>query len=169
MKIHERAIMTEDDWTEWLDKVNTPDYRPKQFTEGYLSTFSKLLNIHTRRSPLGMTFPCCIAPCLISCISTSESLSIPKLLCNCGNGDKIDVVNLLDESQASSFFENMLANENPSTPEALKGVWWLKDNIAHERFVTLSDTDWVHPRLGFKSLKTNWTRDKKTLLKKSLS
>ena len=62
MKIHERAIMTEDDWTEWLDKVNTPDYRPKQFTEGYLSTFSKLLNIHTRRSLLGMTFPCCIAP-----------------------------------------------------------------------------------------------------------
>jgi hypothetical protein len=58
-----------------------------------------------------------------------------------------------------TFFKTMLEVENPLCPKKLKGVWWMRDNIANERFATFQDGNWVNPRLGFKTMNTNWSRN----------
>jgi hypothetical protein len=100
------------------------------------------------------------------------------------------VHNVLEDPD--TFFKTMLEVENPLCPKKLKGVWWMRDNIANERFATFQvgtlpirlstyclltllhycasvvhywelffakDGNWVNPRLGFKTLNTNWSRN----------
>ena len=152
-KNHPRAKWTESQWNQWASQAETPSYQPPQLSPGFLNNYLKLCNISTHRTPLCK----CLVPCLISCISTKKRLSIPEMLCHYGDGQGVSQVNMLEDYDA--FFREMLALENPLTPHHLKGVWWLKDNIAHERFVTFSDGNWLNPRLGFKTLKTNWSRN----------
>lgn len=152
-KIHPRAKWTESQWNQWLSHAETPFYQPPQLSPGFLKKYFKLCNISTHRTPLCQ----CLEPCLISCISGTKRLDIQDMLCHCGNGQAVSRVNMLQEHD--TFFQEMLAKEHPMTPNHLKGVWWLKDNIAHERFVTFSDGNWLNPRLGFKTLKTNWSRN----------
>ena len=59
-----------------------------------------------------------------------------------------------------AFFAEMLHDENPNTPEMLRGVFWFKDNVtAPEQLFTLSDADWRSASSGLKAQRFNWTRD----------
>ena len=76
--------------------------------------------------------------------------------------------NVFDATDPEVWREQ-LQNSNPATPDSMKGLWWLKDNIAHEKLVTIFNdanfegtfnedgTDgygsWNRP------LQDNWSRD----------
>jgi len=48
---------------------------------------------------------------------------------------------------------------NANCPEMLRGIWWLKDNVAAEGLITFHDADWDSEKLGLKTAKYNWTVD----------
>ena len=59
---------------------------------------------------------------------------------------------------ADIFLNKLLENENKNCPDFLKGVWWMKDNIINERFITFSDANWNN-NYAIKYMKNNWTQD----------
>ncbi|CAE7360709.1 unnamed protein product [Symbiodinium natans] len=52
----------------------------------------------------------------------------------------------------------MLERDNPHCPDFLRGIWWMKDNIANETLLTFQDAAWrPDGRFGTKDTGTNWS------------
>ncbi|CAE7464233.1 Stra6 [Symbiodinium pilosum] len=65
-----------------------------------------------------------------------------------------------DITQSDVWLEQMLqVPSHQNTPHALKGAWWLQENIAGEGILTFHDAEWVSEATGMKSSKVNWTID----------
>lgn len=86
----------------------------------------------------------CCRPCIPACLT-----------CCCICGTKF-----VDLREPDDFFATMLHEEHPNTPDVLRGVFWMHDNVtAPEEIMTLSDADWHTPFSGLKAQQYNWTRD----------
>lgn len=132
------------DWKPWEEEHPKPVvYAPPQLDIGYYTPGAG-------RCLLAPHFMC-------SCLS-SRSFCCPGLSTCCLNGAKR--VTLTSPAASDNFLKEMLQHEDPLTPELLRGVFWMRDNVtAPETLVTLSDAEWVSPALGLKTQKYNWTRD----------
>lgn len=50
---------------------------------------------------------------------------------------------LIDITDETVWAEHLATAEDDSVPESLRGIWFLKDNIAHENLVSFSDFTFV--------------------------
>lgn len=126
----------------WNARERPATYNPVQLSDTK-SIPASCLDWWNTRSPL----ICCLFPCAGCLAGTS-------------NFDATD----------PSVWENQLKDTNPKVPESMRGVWWLKDNVAHENLVTIfSDATLVgtfneEGTDGYgtwaRSLKSNWSRDR---------
>jgi len=96
----------------------------------------------------------------------------PLAHCVAGDCNCCCPISVIDSTDASVWKEQLnktsSSNNNNQCPESMKGVWWLKYNIAHETLVTFSDSEWVgtfnkEGTDGYgtwsKELRYNWSRD----------
>jgi len=111
------------DWAKWDAKNPRPPkiYAPPQLNEGKFSGFIRSINFWGRRSPL--LRPCGITACLHRCFS-------PRTTASRISNDEI-FYELLDPSR-----------ESPTAPDFLRGVWWLKENLAPETLITIHNWAW---------------------------
>ncbi|CAE6970319.1 Stra6 [Symbiodinium natans] len=85
---------------------------------------------------------CCIAPIARVCSAPCCQIKMEKI------------------SDSDEWLVRMLqTGTHPNFPEALKGVWWLQDNVAAEGVMTFHDAEWTTASVGMKSSKYNWTVD----------
>lgn len=124
-------LLTEQEWKIWSDNSDkvTKEYAPPQLQPDCL--------------PSG----CLTCDCVVH-----KSCWAP--LCFCHNSKTIDVTEVSDD-----FLTKMLETESEKCPEHLRGVWWMADNIVHERFLTFADADWQNENYAIKSMKTNWSHN----------
>ncbi len=74
------------------------------------------------------------------------------------------------DAEDTAPWKEILKYSNPDTPESMRGLWWLQDNIAHENLVTIfNDCEFTgnfneDGTNGYGiwelSLKDNWSRDR---------
>eukprot|EP00437_Effrenium_voratum_P043182 CAMPEP_0181466982 /NCGR_PEP_ID=MMETSP1110-20121109/36739_1 /TAXON_ID=174948 /ORGANISM="Symbiodinium sp., Strain CCMP421" /LENGTH=341 /DNA_ID=CAMNT_0023591785 /DNA_START=47 /DNA_END=1073 /DNA_ORIENTATION=+ len=61
-------------------------------------------------------------------------------------------------SDADAWLGKMLQRDAPNCPDFLRGVWWMRDNVANETMLTFQDGEWRQDgRVGMKDAGTNWT------------
>jgi hypothetical protein len=120
--------------------------------------------VQLQRDPLGWKE----LPCIDWWSTRSKFLNccFPFAYCCLGKGKKV-----FDSTNEIEFWKEQLANESSNKcPDSMKGVWWLKDNIAHEKLVTIfSDAEMVGTfnedgTDGYgtwsRSMHYNWSRDR---------
>ncbi|CAK8985385.1 unnamed protein product [Durusdinium trenchii] len=109
-------------------------------------SFAKLrqVNLFAPRTPWFRNFPCCLAESTHAAIQCSGA----------------DFRHVLISNPDTWFLEMM----QPPTadmnycPEFLRGVWWMKDNIANETCVSLESGHWNEAGTeGWKLCSVNWT------------
>jgi len=140
---------------EWEKAAKAPQiYDPPQLRAG--SAPFNTLNWATQRSPLCAP-SCCGALSGVSCLKTLFSASSSVS----GEGSDVEYHKI---SEPDEWFLKMLSTGvSPHCPEHMKGVWWMKDNLASEVLVTFQDMDWTAPRVGNKEARYNWTAAANTL------
>ncbi len=93
---------------------------------------------------------------------------VPVMNCvSCVKGDETWTVVEADDPEP---WKEQLRYANPDTPDHMQGVWWLKDNVAHEKLVTnFSDAEFIGSFNekgddGYgrwtRNLNDNWSRDR---------
>lgn len=137
--------LREEQWAknfDWDHRPRPTEYNPIQLDEK-LTIPVRCIEWWNTRSPLF----CCCFPC-------AGALSNHKTF----------------DGTDPSIWKEVLADANPKIPESMRGVWWLKDNHAHEQLVTIFN----HAELtgtfnedgtdGYgkweRTLEFNWSRDK---------
>jgi len=125
----------------WNARTVPTEYDPVQLNDIQLDY--SFIDWWNTRSPL---FCCCFP--LIGCLSSSKSV----------------------DGTDPSVWTQVLENPNPKIPPSMQGVYWLKDNHAHEQLVSifshadLTGTFNVDGTDGYgewsRSLEYNWSRDK---------
>lgn len=89
------------------------------------------------RSWIGKAPPCCFADCLQYQYGPYSHLQI---------------------SDADAWLGKMLERDAYYCPDFLRGVWWMRDNVANETMLTFQDAAWRQDgRVGMKDAGTNWT------------
>eukprot|EP00928_Gymnodinium_smaydae_P004412 TRINITY_DN11503_c1_g4_i1.p1 TRINITY_DN11503_c1_g4~~TRINITY_DN11503_c1_g4_i1.p1 ORF type:complete len:326 (-),score=45.68 TRINITY_DN11503_c1_g4_i1:121-1098(-) len=143
------------DWDYWLKVAQKPEvYDPPQLKGDYFREFFPFpccpkwkawymnCNWYLHRSPLCRqpALPCCgLQMCMASC-------------CN-------PTYNVVPLADADHMFRKMLSVCHPECPDFLRGVWWMKDNIAAEVLLTFQDAQWSSGTYAEKRNCYNWTRD----------
>lgn len=131
-------LLNPNEWKQWSENHSNPErYQPMQLTPGYYSRYCCNFDC-------GHRMPCLLSNCCISSLS-------------CCIGKQL--IDLENEEQSDIHLKNMLLNKSDKCPEYLEGVWWMRDNTAHERFVTLQDADWQTKKYAIKKMSENWTNN----------
>lgn len=125
---------------DWKSREIPSNYDPVQ-----LDTFdppARFIDWWNTRS----TFLCCLFPCL-SCISSHKTF----------------------DGTDPTVWKKQLENPNKGVPESMQGLWWLKDNVAHEQLMTIfGDADFVGTYnedgtdgygMWYRPFRHNWTRE----------
>mmetsp|Transcript_80493 Transcript_80493/g.204624 ORF Transcript_80493/g.204624 Transcript_80493/m.204624 type:complete len:310 (+) Transcript_80493:34-963(+) len=134
------------DWEKWEAQHEPPTvYDPPQLKIDYYRTGGQV-------DPMWCAMLCCsladsrspwCRPCITACVPC------------CIFGTKF-----VDLRDTDDFFATVLREESPDTPEVVRGVFWMQDNVtAPEQIITLSDAEWRTPSSGLKPTRYNWTRD----------
>lgn len=125
---------------DWKSREIPSNYDPVQ-----LDTFdppARFIDWWNTRS----TFLCCLFPCL-SCISSHKTF----------------------DGTDPTVWKKQLENPNKGVPESMQGLWWLKDNVAHEQLMTIfGDADFVGTYnedgtdgygMWYRPFRHNWARE----------
>lgn len=153
-----------------LDDDTRLSYRPPNMAPGWVSALLACApNVLTRRSPVCMSPCCCVGDWMLHAIRDGADNPSPRDMvqrtlgvaatCTWAISDPPVVTQVDVRTDQDVFLDTMLARSHPGCPGFLRGVWWMRDNVANERFVTFEDAEWHSPLFGRKTLKTNWTRD----------
>lgn len=133
------------DWEKFYEIVKDYDvtlFDPPQKKAQWAAKMRNI-NIFTPRSPWCRGFPCCLAECVQS-----------YTWCQGHNIQHMKI------SEPDQWFMDMMeppTGEN-QCPEFLRGVWWMKDNVANENLVSLESARWeFNGTVGWKNGFVNWT------------
>lgn len=131
---------------QWDARTRPDEYDPVQLQPRTCGPPLSFIDWWNTRSNL----LCCFFP-FLKCISGGKYI------------DADDIAPWKEQLQYSS-------SANPNIPESMRGLWWLKDNIAHEKLVTIFDSMELVGTFnedgtdGYGKyslpLKDNWTRDR---------
>mmetsp|Transcript_68422 Transcript_68422/g.119810 ORF Transcript_68422/g.119810 Transcript_68422/m.119810 type:complete len:370 (-) Transcript_68422:243-1352(-) len=132
-------------WQMWEEKAQPPiSYDPPQFKGSCLGMCLPYLYFHRPMPPCGYD-PC--NTCCVPCVNKYIALPISKR----------KYVQITDPD---SWFMEMLSSPGEAQlPEALRGVWWMKDNPGSETIACFNKTEWVTDKLGFQDNRYNWCHD----------
>jgi len=102
------------------------------------------INMFTPRSPWWRGFPCCLAECIQGYTwCQGHNIQHKKI------------------SEPDQWFMDMMEpppGQENQCPEFLRGVWWMKDNVANENLVSLESARWeFNGTVGWKYGFVNWT------------
>ena len=138
------VVLSKQQWEKWNNSIKhfKPIYNPPQFKQKPSCLF--INNFYNCISHNSNNLFC------QDCISNDTS-SLCLLL------SQVNKYNLIKDPDI--FLNKMLNNRSQLCPDFLKGVWWMKDNIVNERFITFDDADWKNNRYAIKNMKYNWTND----------
>lgn len=137
------------DWEAFQELVTEKDflvYDPPQKKRPFWALSN--LNLFTPRSPIGVGFPCCVAE------------SVRARMRSEGHDVQHAYISKPDE-----WFLKMLEPpaEGNHCPELLRGVWWMKDNVANETLLSFESAHWGSPGtkmegVGIKHVFKNWSK-----------
>jgi len=145
----EHGVIDWDKYKELVKGIDILTYDPPQKKPQFAAA-CRNINCFTPRSPWCVGFPLC-------------GSELMQCFVKYWRGDEVQHVYL---SQADDWFLRLMepSTEKNLCPEFLKGVWWMKDNVANETVVSMESGFWGYPPqvetglpVGVKHAYRNWT------------
>lgn len=132
------------DWATWEPNVKLPQfYDPPQLKMNWWGCGLLNWTCFSSRSSC-LSWPC--VPCCCHC----------ALKCCIKSTFGAEEFRITDPDDA--LIKMLTSRVSPHCPEFLKGVYWMRDNIAQEVLITLSDAEWTpEGDFGIKYARYNWT------------
>jgi len=133
-------------WREMVEEAKLPFmvYDPPQKKVEF--TKCRCCNFFPPRATIGTVPPCNLAGCLQSRTGHTPETSFR-----------------ISEKPEEWMKKMLVGQDHTHCPEFLKGVWWMRDNIANETIVTFQDIKWdtkLSPSgniVGWKATRLNWS------------